>query len=250
MEGWTINGKQYVIPVYANPIPLQWNAGALRELGATKVPETLGDLETLLASFKEKRTDMADKGVSHFMYAHNLTRTDSWWERWFDFESPYKGLSGGGSLVEGNSLTMDLDAAQKVLEMYGSMGDALLTGEIPQVWQQETVPVVMGIGLPWEIQTNAAGKTYGFDGDYVFGQNLVKQEGDASACYTDSKGIVLYKTPNITEEQHKGLKETDTAEKSLIFFRDFSIGDLKAVPFTHSVFHILNSGIKAKGNNA
>lgn len=207
-EGWEIDGKQYIIPVYANPITLQWNAGALRELGATKVPETLEDLNALLVTFKENRTAMADKGVSHFMYAYNLTRTDSWWERWFDFESPYKGLSGGGSLVEGNSLTMDLDAAQKVLEMYGSMGDALLTGEIPQVWQQENVPVVMGIGLPWEIQTNAAaGKTYGFDGDYVFGPNLVKQEGDKSACYADSKGIVLYKTPNITQEQHEGAVE-------------------------------------------
>lgn len=208
MEGWDISGKQYVIPVYANPITLQWNTKALRELGVTAVPETLEELDAVLASFKAARKEMADKGVSHFMYAYNMTRTDSWWERWFDFESTYKGMSGGGSLVEGNSLSMDMDAAQKVLEMYGSMGDALLTGEIPQVWQQETVPVIMGIGLPWEIQANAAaGKTYGFEGDYVFGPNLVQKKGDASYCYADSKGIVLYKTPNISEEQHKGAVE-------------------------------------------
>lgn len=208
IKGWEINGKQYVIPVYANPITLQWNAKALKELGINTVPETIEEFDQAVGKFKDARSSMADKGVSHFMYGYNMTRSDSWWERWFDFESPYKGLTGGGSLVEGNALTMDLSAAEKLFEVYGNMGDSLLTGEIAQVWQQEKVPVVMGIGLPWEIQTNAAaGKKYGMDGDYVFGPNLVEKKGDKTSGYADSKGIVMYKTKNVSEAQHKGAVE-------------------------------------------
>ncbi|MCJ7688921.1 MAG: hypothetical protein MUO60_06345 [Clostridiaceae bacterium] len=139
------------------------------------------------------------------MYRSELLRPDAWWERWFDFESQYNAFSQGKSFVEGDKLTLDKEATKKVFDFYGSMGSSLLTGEIPQMWQEKTVPVVMGIGAPWEIQPNkAAGKKYGLDGDYVYGPTLVEKDGDTHYNFADSKGLVLYKNKNISEEQHNG----------------------------------------------
>ncbi|HBD01728.1 MAG TPA: carbohydrate ABC transporter substrate-binding protein, partial [Lachnoclostridium sp.] len=114
----------------------------------------------------------------------------------------------GVPLGEGNKLTADKAALTKVFEFYGAMGDSLLTGTIDGLWKQETVPVVMGQGLPWEVSSNnAAGKIYGLDGDYVFGPTLVENKSDKHYNYADSKGIVLYKNDKISEEEHKGAIE-------------------------------------------
>lgn len=208
MPGWEIEGAQYVIPLYVNPITYVWNSKALTELGIGKVPETMADFEAVLSAYNDKQGDLEGNGITHFMYRAELVKTADWWERWFDFEAQYNAFSQGGGLVEGNALTVDEEAAKKVFELYGKMGKSLLTGEISGVWQQETVPVVMGAGLPWDISANkAAGKTYGLDGDYVFGPTLVENEGDTPYCFADSKGLVLYKNENVSDEQHAGAIE-------------------------------------------
>jgi multiple sugar transport system substrate-binding protein len=209
INGWTINdGEQYVIPLYVNPITYIWNSKALRELGATEVPQTLDDFYTLLGAFEENQESLNELGITHFMYGNNLLKPEAWWERWFDFEAQYNAFSQGKSFVEGNKLTLDKEAATKVFDFYGALGSSLLTGEIPQIWQQETVPVIMGVGAPWEIQPNkAAGKVYGMDGDYVYGPTLVEKDGDTHYNFADSKGLVLYKNKNISEKEHQGAIE-------------------------------------------
>lgn len=207
-KSWAIDDAQYVIPLYVNPITYCYNSKALKALGITEVPETMEDFNKLLAAYSEKKDELAGSGISHFMYRAELLNSANYWERWFDIESPYDAFSKGVPLVEGNKLTADKDALAKVFEFYGAMGDSLLTGTIDGVWQQDTVPVVMGQGLPWEVSSNnAAGKTYGLDGDYVFGPTLVENAGDRHYNYADSKGIVLYKNSKISEEEHQGVIE-------------------------------------------
>jgi len=64
------------------------------------------------------------------------------------------------------------------------------------------------MGLPWDIAPNkAAGKVYGLDGDYVFGPMLVEKAGDTPYTFADSKGLVLYKNKNVSDDQHKGAIE-------------------------------------------
>lgn len=204
MDGWEVDSSQYVIPLYVNPIGYYWNSHALKALGATKVPETVEEYETLLNDYIEKKDGLAADGITHFMYRNEFTRTDYWWERWFDFEAQYNAFAGGTPLVDGENLTMDEDAVKKTLELYGKAGSSLLLGEISQIWSQDTVPVVMGLGLPWDVTANrAAGKTYGLDGDYVFGPMIVEKKGDTPYTFADSKGIVFYKHSSISDEQHE-----------------------------------------------
>lgn len=208
MEGWEIEGAQYVIPLYVNPIGYCYNSKALQALGVTEIPQTMDDFNTLLTKYKDQGDTLSKDGISHFMYRAELLNAANYWERWFDIESQYNAFSKGTPLVDGNMLTADKDALTKVFALYGSIGDKVLTGTIDGLWQQETVPVVMGIGLPWDVSANiAAGKTYGIDGDYVFGPTLVENAGDTHYNYADSKGIVLYKNDAISEEEHQGAIE-------------------------------------------
>lgn len=208
VKGWEIDGAQYVLPLYVNPITVCYNSKALKALGVDSVPQTLADLEALMAAYQEKQGEMNEMGISHFMYRAEFLNSGNYWERWFDIEAPYNALAKGTPLVDGNKLTADRDALQRVFQMYANMGTSLLTGTIDGLWQQETVPVVMGCGLPWDISANeASGKVYGLDGDYVFGPALVENEGDAHYNYADSKGIVLYKNDAISEEEHNGAVE-------------------------------------------
>lgn len=208
LDGWAVNGAQYVIPLYVNPISYAYNSKALKALGITKVPETVDEFNQLLDTYSSKKSDLNGIGVTNFMYRYELTRPDSWWERWFDFEAQYEAFSKGTGLVQGDKLVMDKTAAKQVFDLYGEMGDSLLTGEIPNIWQEATVPVVMGMGLPWDISSNtAAGKVYGLDGDYVFGPMLVAKQGDTPYTFADSKGLVLYKNSAISDDQHQGAIE-------------------------------------------
>ena len=208
IKGWEIDDAQYVLPLYVNPITVCYNSKALKALGFDSVPKTMADLEALLSAYQEKQDELKEMGISHFMYRAEFLNSGNYWERWFDIEAPYNALAKGTPLVDGNKLTADRDALEKVFEMYANMGNSLLTGTIDGLWQQETVPVVMGCGLPWEISANdAAGKVYGMDGDYVFGPALVENEGDIPYNYADSKGIVLYKNDAISEEEHNGAIE-------------------------------------------
>lgn len=45
------------------------------------------------------------------------------------------------------------------------------------------------------------------DGDYVFGPMLVENSGDKPYTFADSKGLVLYKNKNVSDDQHKGAIE-------------------------------------------
>lgn len=205
MEGWKINSKQYVLPEYVCPMTWQWNPKALKALGFTKVPETIDDLHSVLEAFSKNKQKMKEIGVTHTLYRPALLRTDQWWERWYDFQGPYMALSQKTSWVEGDKLTLDRQGMIDTFRFLGNFGNTIQTNEVTDIWTSKRVPVLLSVSAPWEIQTlRAAGKKYGMDGDYVFGPELVKKAGDKPYNFGDSKGIVLYKHSNISDDEHKG----------------------------------------------
>ncbi|MDZ5033978.1 extracellular solute-binding protein, partial [Clostridium perfringens] len=149
---------------------------------------------------------MASIGVSHVFYRNSLIRPDQWWDRWSDFQNIYLSFSGGKPWVEGNKLVLDKELTKETFEFFGSLGDTLLTSEVPNVWSEENPPVLCTIAAPWEIQSlREGGKKYGED--YKYGPMIVKNQGDTTYNYADAKGLVLYKDSNITDEMHQGAVE-------------------------------------------
>ncbi|WP_320129717.1 ABC transporter substrate-binding protein [uncultured Sphaerochaeta sp.] len=207
IPGWQIDGKQYVIPIYANAMGYHWNSKALRELGfADRVPTTVDDIKTLLVNFEKlKDTRMKELGISHVFLRSELGRPELWWNRWYDFEMQYDAFSQGKSLVTGNKLTMDPQAAKQVFEFLGMFGDTIQMAEDTTAFEKTDVPYVVQITAPWDVSKyDAAGMKYGLDGDYIYGPPIVLKKGDTPYTFADAKGIVFYKGGNVTEEMHKG----------------------------------------------
>lgn len=204
IEGWQIDGKQYVIPLYINPMAFQWNVKALEALGFDGPPATQAEYEAVIKAFvDEKDGKMAELGVTHTFYRPSLIRADQWWERWYDFQMVYQSYNGGGNWVDGNTLSLNEESAKKAFEFIGILGNSVMTGEITPLWTLDQVPVLFSINAPWEIsQLKEAGKEYGVD--YVYGPTIVENEGDTAYSYADSKGLVFYKHDSISQDEHDG----------------------------------------------
>lgn len=204
VEGWKIDGKQYVIPLYINPMAFQWNVKALNALGFDTPPRTQAEYEAVIQAFSDERDQkMAELGVTHTFYRPALLRADQWWERWYDFQMVYQSYNGGGNWVDGNKLSLNPENVKKAFEFIGILGNTVMTGEITPLWTLDQVPVLFSINAPWEIsQLKEAGKEYGVD--YVYGPTIVENEGDTAYSYADSKGIVFYKHESISQDEHDG----------------------------------------------
>lgn len=207
MDGWKIDGKQYVLPVYVNPMIWQWNQKALDALGIKKTPETVEEFKTVITEFAAQRdTTMKELGVSHSFYRPSLIRGDQWWDRWYDFQMPYEALSGGKPWIDGNKLVLDKESAIEAFELIGLFGNTIQYSELSNVWMEEHPSVLVTISAPWEIALmRANNKVYGED--FVYGPSIVKNEGDLPYNFGDAKGIVLYKNSGISEEEHAGAIE-------------------------------------------
>lgn len=206
MENWAIDEKQYVLPVYVNPMVWQWNKPALDVLGFEKAPETVDEFNAVIAAFSEKKDELEEIGVTHTFYRPSLTRPDQYWDRWFDFMMIYNGLSQGMPILENDELVMDKESAIEAMEVIGTFGNSIQQGELSSIWIEEQPSILVSINAPWEISLyEENNKVYGED--YVYGPSLVKEEGDIPYNYADSKGLTFYKTDNVSEDQHEGAVE-------------------------------------------
>lgn len=204
LDGWKIDEKQYVLPVYVNPMIWQWNKRALDALGISKVPETVEEFKNVITEFAAQRdTTMKEIGVTHSFYRPSLLRSDQWWDRWYDFQMPYVALSKGKPWAEGNKLVMDEEIAAEAFELIGLFGNTIQHSELSNVWIEESPSVLVTISAPWEIALmRENNKIYGRD--FVYGPSIVKTKGDLPYNFGDSKGLVLYKNKHISEEEHRG----------------------------------------------
>ena len=199
---WEYEGKQYVIPVYINPICLIWNQKALDTLGC-EVPGTMDEFKNVIQKFVDNKDKMKDLGVEFTTVGTYFANASDYWNRNYDFFMIYDAL-GGGELYNGNTLAIDPAIAKEAFEFWGMLGNTMCIEEIPDAWTTSgDYCSLFGFGYPWELGTYTEnGKVYGTD--YTFGPTIVKEQGDKPAYYSDSKGIVFYKDNNITDEVHDG----------------------------------------------
>ena len=206
IKNWAIDGKQYVLPVYVNPMVWQWNMKGLQVLGFDKAPETVDEFNAVVKAFAENKDALAEIGVTHTFYRPSLTRPDQYWDRWFDFMMIYNGISQGAPILENGALVMDKESAVEAMEIIGTFGNSIQQGELSSIWVEAQPSVLVSINAPWEISLyKENNKVYGED--YIYGPSFVKNAGDKAYNYADSKGLTFYKTDNISEDEHAGAVE-------------------------------------------
>ena len=202
IDGWALDGKQYVIPLYINSVCLIWNVKALDALGFNAPPATMDEYYNVIQAYKDNQSRMDEMGIIAMLPGSRLLK-ESGYQSGYDFQMPYSTFTQGGSWLTEDALTVDRDAMIKTLEFWGALGNTNQLNSIDAPWTQENIPVLFDIGKPWDMSAyTEAGKVYGED--FVFATMPVEKTGDQGYCYADTKGITFYKASNVSEEAHQG----------------------------------------------
>ncbi len=64
ITNWAIDDKQYVLPVYVNPMIWQWNMKALKALGYDDAPKTVDEFTAVIREFAAQRDTVMKDGVT------------------------------------------------------------------------------------------------------------------------------------------------------------------------------------------
>ena len=202
IDGWAIDGKQYVIPLYINSVCLIWNVKALAALGFQEPPKTMDEYYSVIKAYVDNKAIMEEMGVIATIPGARLLK-ESGYQCDYDFQMLYSTYTQGGTWLTEDALTVDRDAMIKTMEFWGALGSTAQLNSIDSPWTQEDIPVLFDIGKPWDMSAyTEAGKVY--EEDFIFATVPVEKSGDQGYCYADTKGIAFYKTSNISEDAHQG----------------------------------------------
>ena len=202
VDGWALDGKQYVIPLYINPCCLMWNVKALAALGFDAPPATMDEFRSLIQAYVDNKAEMEAMGVIATLPGSRLLK-ESGYQCGYDIQMFYSTFSQGGTWLTQDAVTVDREAMIKTFEFWGILGNTNQLNAIDAPWTQENIPVLFDIGKPWDLSSYAeAGKVYGVD--FVYSAAPTEKAGEQGYCYADTKGLAFYKASNITEEMHQG----------------------------------------------
>ncbi|MFN3283516.1 MAG: extracellular solute-binding protein [Pseudothermotoga sp.] len=186
VEGWKINGKYYVFPIYSNPMLFWWRGDLLKELGYDRPPRTYSEIYEISKKFS----------VPNERYGAQVIAGRNWWDRWFDFIMYYYASSNGKNYVDTakrKAIYNDdygIKVATFIYEMFKNNYTAVDLGSNP-FYMDKILGKVTG---PWEI--NWALETFPKVMQYVWvSPPPVPDDFPKDApvyTFADTKGLVIY----------------------------------------------------------
>lgn len=200
MTGWEVNGAQYVIPIFSNPMLVKWRIDLLKEVGVNEMPKTYADVLSIADKIAKDGRD------SYAYYGNTITFPQNWWERWYDFFMYYNAQSNGAEFIVDGKLVADDEAAIKALSLFAALAqkdNGILTNE--SIDPVESGTVFGNVSGPWAIPVNLEKYPelkYLENYDYSL---PVNENGNATKTFADSKGVVIYS--HASDTQIKGMLE-------------------------------------------
>jgi multiple sugar transport system substrate-binding protein len=198
IQGWKFNdGHHYVLPIYTNAILVAWRSDILKQIGYDKPPQTYSQIIDMGKKLKQKFPNK-------FVWADSSLVDDTWWQRWFDFFTLYDAASNGQSLINGNQIAANDQAAIATLGFLRDMqqNKLLLTQTVTDPF--ETGVSVMSIIGPWQFTTWAQKyPQLKLNDTYVLTPPPVPDDypaGQAIKTFADAKGIVIYKQASADQQ--------------------------------------------------
>lgn len=203
IDSWKFSdGKQYVLPVYSNPILFGWRLDLLKELGHDQAPRTYSETLEISEKLKDKYSDKV-------LWAKKDLGETTAWMRWFDFFPLYDAASEGKSFVENNKFVANKNATENVLEFMGELSKNKLL-----LLSEATDPFENGLSLmtdlgPWTFPNwTEKYPELKYGENYVITTPVVPDQLkgiEHVSTYADAKGIVIYAQSDA--EQQKGAIE-------------------------------------------
>ena len=197
MKGWAINGKNYVFPMYSNPVMYWWRMDKLKEYGFDKPPRTYSEL----IEIAKKVT------IPYKQYAIRLFVGKMWWDRNSDFIASYYAASSGKPYIENNKAVFNNEYSKKVLGFYKEVFNnkwTIVANDVSNVyWEGKAFGVVKGA---WDI--DYASRTYPevFKNTEIAPVLVPDDHKGPGYTLADSKGLVIFNTCKKPEEAWNFLK--------------------------------------------
>lgn len=190
MKNWGYNGKNYILPIYMNPVLFWWRGDLLQEQGFSDIPQTYDQVYAL----SEKYT------IENKRYAVQATSGRNWWDRWFDFIALYYAQSGGKSYIADQQATYDNQAGRDVIGFLNTLFEKKWTVyDFGQDDPLVTGKVLGAVRGPWDISR--------YQQQYPeilkqikIGPMLVKDRQDMPYTFADGKGLVLFSHSKVKPE--------------------------------------------------
>lgn len=186
VEGWKINGKYYVFPIYSNPMLFWWRGDILKELGYDRPPRIYSEIYEISKKFS----------VPNVRYGAQVVAGRNWWDRWFDFIMYYYASSNGKNYIDTakrRAIYNDdygIKVATFIYEMFKNNYTAVDLGSNPFY----TGTILGKVTGPWEI--NWALETFPKVMEYVWvSPPPVPDDFPKDApvyTFADTKGLVIY----------------------------------------------------------
>lgn len=190
MTNWAYNGKNYILPIYINPVLFWWRTDLLQQQGVSKIPETYDEIYSL-----SKKYTIADK-----RYALQATSGRNWWDRWFDFIALYYAQNNGKPYIADGHALYDNQAGKDVLNFFNTLFENKWTvydfGQDDPLVPGKVMGAVRG---PWDISRYQ--QQYPNILKHIkIGPMLVKEPQAMPHTFADGKGLVLFSHSKVKPE--------------------------------------------------
>lgn len=205
IKNWTFSDdKNYVIPVYSNPILLGWRTDILKEVGIDTIPKTYSEVLEAGKKLKEKYPDKLLWGKND----GDLADTTAWL-RWFDFFPLYNAASEGNGYVSNGKFIADKSAFESVLNFTSQLAKNNLIQIGTSTDPFENGDATMMVLGPWNF-SNWAEKypELKYETNYQISAPVVPDsmsEVENPKTYADAKGVVIY--ANATKKEQAAAME-------------------------------------------
>ncbi len=228
MKGWEKNGKNYVFPMYSNPVMYWWRGDKLKENGWNTPPTTYSEL-----------TKLAQKiTIPNKQYAIKLFVGRMWWDRWSDYLAYYYAASDGRPYIENDKAVFNNQYSKEVLDFFNlffknnwSMIDTNISTAF---WEGKIFAEIHG---PWDIPF--ATQNYPNVLKTVIISPIPVPDNHKGPKFTlaDTKGLIIFKTCKHPEEAWKFMKWLFSQEKySLLWLEKTAMPPARGDLLTNATF--------------
>jgi len=194
VKSWSVNGANYVFPMYSNPVLIWWRKDLLAKYGFSAPPTTYSQL---LALAKVAT-------IPNQQYAIRLINGNTWDSRWYDFVSYYYAASNGAPYIQNNQASFNNAYGKTVLDFFNTVmrNNWMLPPSVSNgsIFAGNVIGEIHG---PWDISFAQVQYPNVYKNIEV-GPILVP-DGHTGPVYTyaDTKGLVIFKSSKHPQEAWK-----------------------------------------------
>ncbi len=205
MSQWEYKDKNYIFPIYCNPVLNWWRWDKLQEHGFNKIPRTYSDVYEIA----KKVT------IPYKQWAIHAVQGRDWWDRWSDYIAYYYAAGDGAPYinVKENKAVLDNKYSIEVLNFFKTLIDKKWT-MIANVKNAFFIGKVFGeVHGPWDIKV--AEQLYPKILKHIKVGPIPVPDSHKGPTYTyaDSKGMVIFEKCPRKEEAWKFMKWVFSQDK-------------------------------------